>query len=267
MSNILKFLFLIFLTFGIAKADPEEEKFFEQRMRLQDKAITGDLEAVFQLGSFYALHNNDQLAEDWFKKAGKKGHRKSLWKLTHLAQKVDGKNDYILLEWTYLKLRSLGSTESVIELARIYSDSNSPLFNKNKALLFFEEAIVTKNPKAYLEFGLLHMGTKGFKINLNRAMRLFRKSAEYNNIKAMQMLGQCFLYGLGVKKDSKLAWHWYGKAAQLGDTESMFTIANALYIGKDIEKNIKNAQNYYKRAANKGHLGAKEKLAILNFKK
>jgi len=267
VNKIFKFIVIAILTFGIANSDPEENKFFKQRMRLKDKAITGDLEAMFHLGSFYSLHNNETLARNWFEKAGEKGHRKSLWKLTHIAQKNHGKKNYQLLEWTYLKLRNLGSSESTTELAKIYSNPSSPLFNKNKAMLYFEEAISTGHPEAYLEFGLLFMGHKNFKTDHNRAMRLFKKAAEYKNIKAMQMLGQSFRYGLGIKKDNKSAWYWYGKAAQFGDTESMFTIANALYIGDDIEKNIKHAHNYYKRAAQQGHRGAIKKIKEINFNK
>jgi uncharacterized protein len=247
-------------------ANPENPKVHEKRIELKERAIKGNVEAMFQLGNMYRLNKNDSLAESWFTRAAKKGHRESMIKLANMAYHKDPRNvDYKLLEWAYLKLRHLGLSEYVTKLAMLYSKPDTPLFDKNKTLLFFEEAKTAKNPKAFLEMGRLFLSNDPFKADHNRAMRLFKQAADYENIEAMHLLGHCYHYGLGIDKNLKAAWEWYDKAAQRGYSDSLFTIAEALYIGKEIKKDTEKATRYYKHAAKRGHHLAKLKLKLLNI--
>jgi uncharacterized protein len=247
-------------------ANPESEKSHKKRNELKDKAIQGDIDAMAQLGSFYSLNDNDVLAIAWFKKAAEKDHKESLVRLTKLAHKDRGEIDYSLLEWAYLKLRLQGSFSHITKLAQIYADPDTPLYNKNKALLFFEEATQAKYDVAFLELGKLFMGTKVFKADFNRAARLFQKGAKHGNKEAMYLLAHCYHNGLGIEQNLKLTWKWYGEASQRGHVLSMFTIAEAMYYGNEREKNLRGAIRYYKSAARLGHRKSIGKLKELNIK-
>lgn len=256
--------FLIFLLLcSGAFATPEELKDFNRRMELTEKAIAGDAHSMHLLGNHYALYNDLPLAERWFHKAAEKKHLPSIKRLITIANNRLPNKDYKLLRDKYSQLRTLGHSYAATELALLYSDKESPYFHKNKAFLFFQEAMQQLEVKAYREYGFMLMQNDIFEHDFNQAMRLFKFAAEKEDLVSMRMLGLCYRNGLGIKKDTEAAWQWYGKASQKGDTESMYILAEALFHGKDIHQNKKNALRYYTLASEKGHTLARRRLKSL----
>ena len=72
---------------GSAQAVPESEAARGSRHELHEKAVAGDLNAMYQLGTFYLLRRENELAEKWFKKAGFSKHIPSLWKYVSQLQR------------------------------------------------------------------------------------------------------------------------------------------------------------------------------------
>jgi len=162
----------------------DDRKFFEL---IKDKAITGDAEAQWNLGYYYAIGKgilkNETEAEKWYLKSAEQGNA--------LAQ------------------GSLGT---------IYFDGVGVKKDYNKAFKWFQKAAEQGVDYAQLCLGIIYAkGLGGEKPNWVEAAKWMRRAAEQGLGNAQGALGECYQNGEGVPQDYVEAYKWFNLSAAQGD--------------------------------------------------
>jgi len=246
-------------------AVPEFEQEKEKRLEMQSKALDGDLNAMYQLGTYYLLRRDNGLAEKWFKKASLEKHTPSLWKWVEVLKrkKIEQAEDELLLALE--SLTSLKEMKAHYELGELYRQPDSKYFNYSLARMHYEFSALAGDSEAMLSLGHLFLGENDHSQNFVLAYQWFERAAELKVSEGNRFLGMCYRYGLGVAKDLDQAWRHYGLAAKQGDLESAYTLAEALYEGSDVAQDKNLARRYYQQAAKYGFKDAQTKLKNLSF--
>ena len=128
--------------------------------------------------------------------------------------------------------------------------------NFEKAVAYFEKAVMQGNAGAQFNLGVCYEEGKGVIKDEKKAFEWYEKAAIQGNAGAQYALGLCYDDGKGVEKDYKKAFEWYEKAAMQGDAMAQFVLGGCYAFGLGVEKDHKKAMEWYEKEAPKGHIGA-----------
>ncbi|MFV0432203.1 MAG: tetratricopeptide repeat protein [Alphaproteobacteria bacterium] len=151
----------------------------------------------------------------------------------------------------FLRASNTGETRAYYDLATIFSDKSSALYNNTEALRLYRSGAEQGDPraKAWLaDFNISSLTTKfdPSEILFNQMM----EKAKADDTEAMRVLGALYLAGRGVDRDGVEAEKWLKKAALLGDDKAMLDLASLYFTGhRDVPPNSEQATNWYRLSA------------------
>lgn len=187
-------------TYCYLSTDPAQQHDYE---KIEKKAIAGDINAQFQLGTGYLLGIHMQpdceQAFYWLEKAAQQAHVLAQFHLGHMYQhaKYVSKNYVKAIEW-YTKAANRGNIEAQNNLGSIYEQGDTEILKDE-----------------------------------NKAVYWYNKAAEQNDGFAQFKIGSMCEKGYGeILPDKKQAIIWYEKAISHHSNEAQLALA-ALYVDSD----------------------------------
>jgi len=258
------FLFSLVLSTSIF-AVPEIKDEKESRHELHAKALEGDLNAMYQLGTYYLLRREDDVSEKWFKKAALAKHIPSLWKWVGQLKRQPIHKAENNLRVALELLITLDELKAQFELAELYTNREAELFSLDIGKMYYEFSANAGEHESMLKLGHLFLGENDHPQDFVQAFQWFEKAANLEVAEGNRFLGMCYRYGLGTKKDLDVAWKYYGLGAKQGDLECAYTLAMALYKGEEVVQDKGLAKRYFEQAAKYGYRDSQLKLNNLIF--
>ena len=242
--------------------------------RLNALAENGNVEAMYQLGSYYRrnLFRNKEEAEKakeeesksrpWLEKAANLGHGKAAFALG--SDYYYGNNgmeqSYAEAYKWFKKGESLNDVTSIGWLASMLLDGEAPERNDEEVVRLCTKgiAILEKQAKeenqAYISTSLYSTlgdcyleGLGGLKKDEKKAFELYSKCVDPVSLSNQ---GYCYRYGLGTPKNYKKALECYEEAADGGGYYHVWTLAKIYEEGEITPKDTKKAFEYYQDLSN-----------------
>ena len=167
-------------------SEERDNSLYSKEAILEEYADMDIVEAIYQLAELerYEL-GNDEYATELYKRAGKMGHSKSLWKLgiIYSAPKfAGGKEDGEKAKDFYEKAAELGCAEASYELGEIYNSGIGVEQDKEKALGYFEKSAEDGYPKALAKLSVFYANGIVVEKDMETAYKLAHKAyIELNN--------------------------------------------------------------------------------------
>lgn len=179
---------------GFENEFSEERKTDFQNLvpQLEHQANSGNVEAKFLLGLAtyhgFAVEEDDQLSEKYFRDAASQGHSPSAYWLGRALPAPKAKEALSLLKLC----AAFGNGEAMSTLGFIYHDGFGIPSDKAEALQWYSASAQRK-----CSFGMFGLGYMIEKREPQRAFGLFEQAAAMNHPFAFSKLGDCFHYGMG----------------------------------------------------------------------
>jgi TPR repeat protein len=198
----------------------------EQWIRLRTKAIDGDSEAQWEVGSWLEdglvnsrdivlAHPNARAAVRWYRKSAVAGNAAGQ---IHLgvclcAGRGVRRDETEALRW-FKRALGQGDWSAPNNIASVYRDRG----NHRRAILWYQRATARGDGDALVEVGCGYYTGVGVRRDPQQAIRYFRKAVTSKNISqagredAMFHIGVAFHEGRGVKKSDAQAIKWLALA-------------------------------------------------------
>jgi TPR repeat protein len=154
----------------------------------------------------------------------------------------------------------------------LYIGLHGNKINEKWAVLLFEEAAKTNDPRALLWLARLrHKGRCGFKEEVSKAQAdaktvflTILALAQEGDPEATFLAGSCFNDALAVDQDYAEAVRLYRAAADLGHATAMLNLGGMYDNGQGVhQEDDAEAACWYRKAADLGHAGAMRNLGVM----
>ena len=217
-------------------------------------AEQGNVEAQYELGSYFFRIKNYMEASKWLHKATDQGKLEAKEKMEIAELFLNAQNGNAVAQYNLGVLFDKG-----MENGRdIYITED-----EDEALEWYKKAAEQGNVEAQYALGecyweiWVEFGDPSMAIE---AAKWWRKAAEQGNVEALFSLGWYYFHEEKYTEASK----WYRKAAEQGNVDAQFELGELFRLGKGVKKNLNEAENWYKKAAEQGHKTAAGRLEGLN---
>jgi uncharacterized protein len=189
---------------------------------LWSKAQSGDAEAQFWVGNFYAEGTNPQNLEEgarWLLKSAEQGYapaQRSYGLMSKLTNPSIGER------WM-LRAAEQGDTEAQFWLGVAYEQNWFGTVDHQEALKWYQRAAEGGDPDAQVELGQKYEDGEIVQQNYKLAAEWFRRAAEHvpdlgGAGQGRNRLGLLYMKGLGVPLDYVRAYFWFSLTGSEGNT-------------------------------------------------
>lgn len=227
-------------------------------MQLEKDAEEGDVEAQFNLASYYmpVMHKeNTELSKafQWYKKAAEQGMKEAQYNVACFYMNGMGVADEDEEEsvcW-YKKSAEQGFLKSKICLAICYEHGLGIEKDEEQAFNIMKSIENEKNNYcipyclgSYYENGI------GVEVNKEKAFEYYKTCANLGYDKGQLKTAICYEYGIGVKKDYKKAFNRYKKAVRNGNEIAKYLMGRCYEFGIGTNVDLKKAFSIYNELEN-----------------
>lgn len=222
---------------------------------VKDQAESGLSTAQLNLAHFYkdgnSIEKNEQLYEEWLRKAADQGLIEAQIEYADILIKRDldeSKQEAL----TYYQIAAdAGNDEARFKLAYIIGQNNNADYYQIRKI--FEEYSKSDNPNRIFMYASFLLNTATNEEDKKEAFNHFKYLADkYSHPDAIIILCKMYLRGIGVQKNIKEYISLLQKGSSIGITDSMFQMANLLMAGVYVDKNEKEAFKLYMNCAKNG---------------
>ncbi len=140
------------------------------------------------------------------------------------AQGVNITKDFTQAREWFLQAAKFGNSDAMIQLARISAlDKSITGFERNdeEVRKWIEQAVRSKNPKAYVEIGRMYEIGFIYEVNIPKSIKFYQLAAQVGNTDAYAKLATIFLFGKGVDKDIRKAINYLRILKKLTSNEGV----------------------------------------------
>ena len=196
---------------------------YENYSNLADQ---GDIEAIYNLGSCYAVgmgvEKDKKQAFEWYKKAAVKGHAEAQYCLGQYYRKGTcvEKDIDIAVEW-YRKSADYGNVKAQFNLGSCYAEGMGVEKDKKQAFEWYKKAAEQGYAIAQYTLGNYYYAGKGVEKNQQKAVNWYKRAAGQGHAVAQYNMGVIYSVGICVEKDQRKGEEWYLKAAEQGNKDAM----------------------------------------------
>ena len=248
--------------------DKDRVKALELYQKAFDK---GSVDAQVNLGVLYI--NGDVVKQDTKKGFSMIKNASEAGNALGLRRFADAYQFGIVVEKNFLKAIDLyeksldveNSSNAMVNLGQIYSNTNYSNRNIEKAISYYKRASELDNGEAMNKLGRLYEVGELVAQNDKEAVKWYRKGAEAGDANAMNNLGMMYQNGKGVEQSDTEAVKWYRKGAEAGNDWAIFNLGYMYENGRGVAQNDKEAVKWYRKAADAGNDWAKEQLSNLGY--
>eukprot|EP00930_Biecheleria_cincta_P097134 TRINITY_DN88856_c0_g1_i1.p2 TRINITY_DN88856_c0_g1~~TRINITY_DN88856_c0_g1_i1.p2 ORF type:complete len:367 (+),score=83.33 TRINITY_DN88856_c0_g1_i1:1564-2664(+) len=205
-----------------------------QAAKLEQAALAGDRQAMFQLGVMF-----------------------------YTANGVD-KDEVVSYQWIR-RAAELGKPEAQNCVGTFLRNAIGCALNKEEAAAWFQKAADAMDPEA--QYNLAEMLFDGeITQDEERAVPLFEASAQQGIALAQYRLGIALRLGQGAERDMRRGTDWVRLAAEQGCLEALREYGRWQYNGDGVPRDIAGAAKSFQRAAEQGDAWSQYNLGLmLNF--
>lgn len=188
---------------------------------LEVRALEGDTEAMFALGSYYANEGtlNYLEATKWLRLAAKADHLMAMNKLGHVL--INQYGDYKeARQWFHLAVDQHKSIDAMMALGELYRTEASGVKEIEKSELWFIKASKLGNVDAIYELGMLCSEQDPRKKGTD-TINWFKKAAKKGHAPSMYRLGVYYGRSDTILQDLNKSSHWFLHAANAGYLDAL----------------------------------------------
>ena len=171
---------------------------------------------------------------------------------------ISQENGIMLLK----KAATGGCVLSWIYLGKLYSDSESELYNPTLAFESFAAAARLNSGEGHYYLGLCYANGIGCTPDMRRAEAVFSKGGELDHAECFFALGICRERGIGCEIDYPMAVKLYEYGAKLGSADATNTLGGCYFHGHGVAQDKSRAFELYNKAAEMGNSNARCRLGI-----
>lgn len=189
---------------------------------LEKAAAQGNLQAVFNLGSFYyhGQHNDG------------------------------GTPDYAKARENYQKLIDQNDVRGFGAMAEMLNDPKAGMLDRAAAVTMYEKAFELGDLASGSNLGTIYAnGNEAVPADPAKGLEWFTRAADAGHAPAMRNLAVCYEQGIGTDADLGKAVEWLQKAAAAGDGQAAFSMGRRYQLGGGgVEKDPAKAVASYEQA-------------------
>jgi len=190
-------------------------KAWEPLAKAGHAAAQHNLAVMYDYGQGVA--ENDDVALQWYQRAGKNRHAASQYTLGLLFSKGQGvERDMRQAVAWYEQAAEQGHVESAYILGVLHDFGKGIRRDDMQAVKWYRKAAEQGDARAQYNLALMYDFGQGGLDDPDSAIEWYRLSAEQGNAKAQYMLGVAYLQGDGVSLDNQAAYAWMTLAAVNG---------------------------------------------------
>lgn len=163
------------------------------------------------------VEQNNDLAVEWYQKAGEAGQKNALNELGAMYYSGNGvEQDYAKAVEYFEKSANLGNLKAMANVAFLYEKGYGTDQNYTMALKYYEMSANKGNSTAMHKIGLFYQQGYGVEQDYTKAYEYYKMSADLDNVNGISDVGYCYEQGWGVEQDYEKALEYYDKATELG---------------------------------------------------
>lgn len=274
LSGVLSFF--IFASFFLSFPLTAEKKISPEELRA--KALSGDIQAMFELGSEYyhgsRTHRRDHtLAAYWFRKAAEAGLPDAMYNYALCLNNGLGVKRDLFEGYDWMKKAAdAGLNDArfqliLTDLRGIPADTEKkreakpplPSYAYSQMRILAEEHYVPA--ELFITEHLLRKNSP--EEETDQGIRILKRLAALPEppAAALRMLADCHYEGRGVPRDTEEMLRLLRLAAKRGDAEALGKLAFCYEYGRGVESDLKKAENLYRLAALRGNAMSQFKYA------
>lgn len=226
---------------------------------LQQKAIQGDLFAMYDLAHYNLDEGNNRDGVFWLERAAQKGNSVAQYELGNLFLEGDiVKKDLLQGVLWISRAAEYGVINAISKLADIYCDKKLGFYNPSLGIQKLEK-IKTLYPCAYHILGKIILSGEIVDRDVNKAKEYFQEAINNGVVEANKELAKLYL-----DEDKKQeAIELLSIAAKQNEKDAIYMLAGLYDNGKGVAKLEDKAAFLYNKAAELGHSDAQYKFACI----
>lgn len=171
--------------------------------------------------------------------------------------------DDVLAAKLFNKAADRGSVIAAYQLACIYKNSKSPIFNLTEAVIWFRKAAEEQHGSAQFELAEAYYNGQGVEKNLSEAVKWYKMAALQGNTDAQSRLLQAYYEGLVELLEMPEALDWFVSKADDNDVNAQYCVGRMFELGDGIETDLQKAVDYYTKASEQGDGKSQIRLASI----
>lgn len=255
----------------LAKIEYKDENYIKATQLFESLAKDFDQEKASYLAYIYmggyGIPENLQIAKKWLSIGAEENNDAfAQYYLAQLYEKDDNYKDLEKAYQWYLKSAEQDHAESIIALAKFYSEGIYVEKDQTKALQWLEKGLSKNDPDVQFEMGWWYFIGHVVEEDRIKAKEWYEKSADQNHINAMLNLAEYYNRGLLEAPDYKQSYKIYQKAAELDNAVAQHSLGVLYEKGLGVESNLENAISWYKKAIHNGNTNSEVNLALVYIK-
>lgn len=157
-----------------------------------------------------------------------------------------------------------GIASKQFELAEIYSDPQSPIYDRKLAFVWYEKAAMQDYLDAQTALSNAYFEGYGVAKNSEQGLFWLNKAVDFKDTNATFQLAQVYYFGMyGISPNTSKATELYLAAAKKGHVISQFQIGLIYFQGNGLKKNVTEAVYWFEKSAAQGNVGAYNNLGYI----
>ena len=233
-----------------------------------EAAATGDLDAMFELGSIALSKGEYPEARAWLQKASDKKHAPSMAALGFLYFNGFGvAEDTARARGLYEQAAKAGAHQGLTNLAHLYRYGLAGLpKDAAKAIALLKQAAGKGNEYAVVTLSTMYRGDELGAPDMKKTLEWLEFGAKRNYPGCLSDLGFAYEHGIFVGKDLEQAIAYYRKAIALGSVSAESNLGYMYLMGTGVEKSYPEALVLFTSAAKKNDVGGLINLAVMKYR-
>lgn len=222
-------------------------------------ARRGDLAAMTAIGTFVGLRDPAKFEQSrpWLQQATRRGNLLAQLALAELftakARSVSAEEAVPLVHMAieqHLQAMAKGSTEAMVQLARIYLEEHFGITDTEKAIALLDKAASLDTIPALQLLASFYFDGEYVDQDVQKAAALMHRAGELGNPRARLAYAR-ILVELDEDRDTfaESALGWITDAADEEDVEAMMLLGEAYAKGSQVKKSVRRARRWFKLAS------------------
>jgi TPR repeat protein len=226
---------------------------------IYDLARRGDLAAMTAIGTFVGLRDPAQFdrSRPWLEQATRRGNLLAQIALAELytskARSVSSEEAVPYVHMAieqHLQAIAKGSTEAMVQLARIYLDEHFGINDTEKAVGLLEKAASLDTIPALQLLASFYYEGEYVEKDRQKAIALMHEAGELGNMRARMAYAR-MLVELDEDRDAfeEPALRWVTEAAEDDHVDAMMLLGEVYTKGEQVRKSLRRAKRWFKQAS------------------
>ena len=230
-------------------------------------ANSGDVDAMFEVGSIALLEHDYPKAFTWLSKGAEAKHAPSEAGLGFMY--FNGfacDKDVAKARKLYELSAAGGAHQGYNNLAHLYRHGLAGLEkNVPKAVDLLEKAAKLGNEYAVNSLAKIYMGNELGVPDTDKILEWLRFGADRNYRGCLSDLGYAYQHGIGVEKNTQKAMSLYQKSIDQGSASAKSNLGYLYLMGEGVTKDYPRAMKLFHEASEANDIGGTINLAVMRF--